>query len=95
MTEDMVSLNIRKLDEGTYLATSEAIPSLIAEGRSIVETIEISQDVARKIIESNIEHGDPLPPCMSESIKLQDDAKGPDIIQKDCSHYVVFTYSIS
>ncbi|MFZ3384710.1 MAG: hypothetical protein WA144_12365 [Candidatus Methanoperedens sp.] len=34
---------------------------MIAQGRTIAETIEIAQDVAKKLIESYIEHGDPLP----------------------------------
>jgi predicted RNase H-like HicB family nuclease len=61
----MVSIKIEKLDEGAYLATSDALPGLVAEGRTIAETMEIAQDVARKIIESYIEHGDPLPPEMA------------------------------
>jgi len=35
---------------------------LVAEGRSVAETVEIAQDLARKIVESCQEHGDPLPP---------------------------------
>lgn len=61
MPEYMVSIKIEKLDEGAYLATSDALPGLVAERRTIAETMEIAQDVARKIIESYIEHGDPLP----------------------------------
>lgn len=49
------------LEKGGYLATSEVFPDLLAQGRTIAETIEIAQDVARKLIESYIEHGDPLP----------------------------------
>ena len=49
------------LKEGGYLATSEVFPDLLAQGRTIAETIEIAQDVARKLIESYVEHGDPLP----------------------------------
>ncbi|MHC1610282.1 MAG: type II toxin-antitoxin system HicB family antitoxin [Candidatus Methanospirareceae archaeon] len=37
------------------------LQGLIAQGRTIAETMEIAQDVARKLIESYIEHGDPLP----------------------------------
>lgn len=61
MSEVLISLTIRRLEEGTYLATSDTIQGLIAEGRTIAETIEIAQDVGRKLIESYIEHGDPLP----------------------------------
>jgi hypothetical protein len=31
--------------------------------QSLAETAEIAQDVARKILESCVEHGDPLPPA--------------------------------
>jgi len=34
---------------------------IIAQGRTIAETIEIAEDVARKIIESQIEHNEPIP----------------------------------
>ena len=60
MTETMISIKIEKLDGG-YLATSDTLHGLIAQGRTIAETIEIAQDVAKKLIESYIEHGDPLP----------------------------------
>lgn len=61
MPECLVSIKIEKLDEGGYLATSDTLQGLIAQGRTIAETMEIAQDVARKLIESHIEHGDPLP----------------------------------
>lgn len=61
MSETMIDITIEKLDEGGYLATSETLQGLIAQGRTIAETIEIAQDVAKKLIESCIEHGDPLP----------------------------------
>lgn len=44
-----------------YLATSEDFPGLIAQGRTIAETLEIAQAVARKLVKSYIEHGDELP----------------------------------
>ena len=58
MSETMIDITIEKLDEGGYLATSETLQGLIAQGRTIAETIEIAQDVAKKLIESCIEHGD-------------------------------------
>ena len=61
MTETMIDIKIEKLYEGGYLATSDTLQGLIAQGRTIAETIEIAQDVAKKLIESYIEHGDPLP----------------------------------
>ena len=57
----MISIKIEKLDEGGYLATSDTLQGLITQGRTIAETIEIAQDVANKLIESYIEHGNPLP----------------------------------
>ncbi|MBN2124218.1 MAG: type II toxin-antitoxin system HicB family antitoxin [Deltaproteobacteria bacterium] len=49
------------LEEGGYLATSVDLPELLAQGRTVTETMEIAQDVARKLVESYLEHGDPLP----------------------------------
>lgn len=59
--EYRLHLQIMRLDNGEYLATSDDFPGLVAQGRTIAETIEISRDVARKLIESHREHGDPLP----------------------------------
>lgn len=62
MNELILTLNIEPLEEGGYLATSDDLQGLVAEGRTMAEAMEIAQDVARKLIESYIEHGDPLPP---------------------------------
>ena len=43
--ERIVNLHIEKLPEGLYLATSDEVQGLIAQGRTIQETIEIAQDV--------------------------------------------------
>ena len=50
--ERIVNLHIEKLPEGYYLATSDSIQGLIAQGRTIAETIEIAKDVAKKLIEA-------------------------------------------
>ena len=55
MIENNVQLQIEKLPEGYYLATSEDIPGLVAQGRTIAETVEIARDVARKLIEARLE----------------------------------------
>ena len=60
-TEYLVPIEIEPLEEGGFLATSSVLQGFIAQGRTIAETMEIAQDVARKLIESYIEHGDPLP----------------------------------
>ena len=48
----MIQLHIEKLPEGVYLATSDDVQGLIAQGRTIQETIEIARDVAKKLIEA-------------------------------------------
>lgn len=65
MSERLIALHIEKLPEGLYLATSDDVPGLVAQGRTVEETIEIARDVARKIVESCLEHGDRLPPALS------------------------------
>ncbi len=55
LMEWIANLHIEQLPEGYYLATSEDIPGLIAQGRTIEETLEIARDVARKLIEAQSE----------------------------------------
>jgi predicted RNase H-like HicB family nuclease len=43
---------MEKLSEGGYLATSDAVQGLVAQGRTIQETLEIARDVAKKLIEA-------------------------------------------
>lgn len=50
--EHMVQLHIERLPEGVYLATSDDIQGLVAQGRTITETIEIARDIAKKLIDS-------------------------------------------
>ena len=54
--EQIVKLHIEKVPEGVYLATSESMPGLVAQGRTIQETLEIARDVARKLLEAQAEH---------------------------------------
>jgi len=67
--EVAIRLHIEALAEGGYVATSPDVPGLVAEGRSIMEAVEIAQGLTRKIVESCIEHDDPIPPSLS---KLRD-----------------------
>jgi len=69
MSEILLSIQIEPLEEGGYLATSDDLQGLIAEGRTIAETMEIAQDVARKLVESYLEHGDPLPPKIEAALQ--------------------------
>jgi predicted RNase H-like HicB family nuclease len=56
--EKIATLHIEKLPEGVYLATSDDIPGLVAQGRTIIETLEIARDVAKKLLEAQSErHG--------------------------------------
>lgn len=62
--EHIVKLHIQKLPEGVYLATSDELPGLVAQGRTIQETLEIARDVGRKLLEARAEREPPpsLPP---------------------------------
>jgi predicted RNase H-like HicB family nuclease len=51
--EKIISLHIEKLPEGYYLATSDDVQGLVAQGRTIAETIEIARDIAKKLIEAS------------------------------------------
>lgn len=50
--EKIVNLHIEKLPEGFYVATSNNIQGLVAQGRTIAETLEIARDVAKKLLEA-------------------------------------------
>jgi predicted RNase H-like HicB family nuclease len=50
--EHIINLHIEKLPEGVYLATSDDIQGLVAQGRTITETIEIARDIAKKLFEA-------------------------------------------
>ena len=43
---------IEQVSEGVYRATSKDFPGLAAEGRTVAETLEMAQDVAKKLIEA-------------------------------------------
>ncbi len=53
--EQIINIHIEKLPEGVYLATSDDVPGLVAQGRTVIETMEIARDVARKILEARAE----------------------------------------
>jgi antitoxin HicB len=72
MSEIFLKLHIEALEEGGYVATSPVMPGLVAQGRTVAETVEIAHDVARKLIESYREHGDPLPEGLTSPSKEMD-----------------------
>lgn len=53
--ERIVHLQIERLLEGAYLATSDEVQGLMAQGRTITEAIEIAGDVARRLVEAQAE----------------------------------------
>jgi len=53
--ERIINIHIEKLPEGLYLATSEEVQGLVAQGRTITETLEIARDVAKKLLEAQDE----------------------------------------
>jgi antitoxin HicB len=70
--EYLLPIRIERLDEGGYLATSDVLPGFLAQGRTIAETLEIAQDVARKLVESYLERGDALPDQMLVEVSRTD-----------------------
>jgi predicted RNase H-like HicB family nuclease len=50
--ERIVRLHITRLPEGVYLATSDDVQGLVAQGPTVAETVEIARDVVRKLIEA-------------------------------------------
>ena len=65
--ERIIKLKIVKLPEGYYLATSEDVQGLVAQGRTIAETLKIARDVAKKLLELQ---GDKLPQQELTQIEL-------------------------
>lgn len=53
--KQIVNLHIEHLPEGAYLATSDDIPGLVAQGCTVTETLEIARDVAKKLLEAQAE----------------------------------------
>ena len=50
--EGTIQIHIEQLPEGYYLATSDDVQGLIAQGRTITETLEIARDAVKKLHES-------------------------------------------
>jgi len=71
VAEILISIHLEPLEEGGYLATSDDLQGLVAQGRTVAETLEIAQDVARRLIESYIEHGDPLPDSVLKALQRE------------------------
>jgi len=50
--ERIIRIQLERLPEGVYLATSDDVQGLVAQGRTVTGTLEIAPDVARKLLES-------------------------------------------
>lgn len=62
-----IQVQVEELPEGLYLATSEELPGLVAQGRTVAEALDIARDVARKLIEARREReGTPPLPTTAE-----------------------------
>ena len=65
--EHLIRLHVEVLEEGGYVATSDEIQGLVAQGRTLQETLEIAQDVARRLLEAQADRSQtpPLQPMES------------------------------
>ena len=62
-----IRVQVEELPEGLFLATSDELPGLVAQGRTVAEALDIARDVARKLIEARRERdGVPNLPTTSE-----------------------------
>ncbi len=50
--ERIINIHIEKLPEGLYLATSDEVQGLVAQGRTVAEVMEIARDVAGQLLEA-------------------------------------------
>ena len=53
--ERLIRLHVEALDEGGYLATSDEVQGLVAQGRTVQETLQIAEVVARRLLEAQAE----------------------------------------
>ena len=62
-----IRVHVEALPEGVSLATSEELPGLVAQGRTVAEALEVARDVARKLIEARREReGMPVLPTTAD-----------------------------
>ncbi len=50
-----IRIHVEELPDALYLATSDELPGLVAQGRTVAEVLEIARDVARKLLEARRE----------------------------------------
>lgn len=47
-----INLDIEKLPEGYYLATSNSVPGLVAQAKSFEEVVAIAEDIAETLLKT-------------------------------------------
>jgi len=52
-----IQIQIEELPEGIFLATSDELNGIVAQGRTVAEALDIARDIAKRIIESRRERG--------------------------------------
>jgi predicted RNase H-like HicB family nuclease len=52
--EVAIRIHVEELPEGLFLATSDELPGLVAQGRTVAEALDIARDVARKLSEARL-----------------------------------------
>ena len=77
MREVVIKLRVRRLKEGGFVATCPEVPGLVAQGRTVAETVEIAPDIARKIAEVCVENGQPLPPAFRQNGRSSTELRVP------------------
>jgi predicted RNase H-like HicB family nuclease len=58
-----IRVQVEELPDGLFLATSDELPGLVAQGRTVDEALEIARDVATKLIEIRRERADGTAKC--------------------------------
>ncbi len=53
--EIAIQIHVERLPEGFYLATSDELPGLVAQGRTVAEALDIARNVTRKLVEARRE----------------------------------------
>ncbi len=53
--EHLLTIRVSQLPEGMYLATSDQLQGLVAQGRTAAEALDIARDVARRLLEARRE----------------------------------------
>jgi predicted RNase H-like HicB family nuclease len=59
--EFAIRIQIEELPEGAWVATSDELSGLVAQGRTVAEALDIARDVARKLIEARREREGEIP----------------------------------